>query len=355
MRTILAFFIGSGVVRICLGMSIKSGLIALCVLTLAACSDSRSGDEIVVYTSRADHLVKPVFDAYSAETGTRIRYITDNEAALITRLQAEGASSPADMLITVDAGNLWLAADRDLLQPVQDSDLENAVPAHLRDSEGRWFGLTVRARTLVYSTERLDPAELSTYEALADEAWADRLCLRTSKKVYNQSLVATMIERLGEAQAEEVVRGWIGNLATDVFANDNAVMEAIVAGQCDVGIVNTYYFGRLLRDRPDLPIRLFWANQGDGESGVHVNISGAGLTRYAPNREAALDLLRWMAQPQAQSLLADLNLEYPVNPDVAPDEAVAAWGSFRADDLNVEIAGRRQVEAVKLMDRAGYR
>lgn len=335
--------------------SIKTGLIALCALTLAACSDSRSGDEIVVYTSRADHLVKPVFDAYSAETGTRIRYITDNEAALITRLQAEGANSPADMLITVDAGNLWLAADRDLLQPVQDSDLENAVPAHLRDSEGRWFGLTVRARTLVYSTERLDPAELSTYEALADEAWADRLCLRTSKKVYNQSLVATMIERLGEAQAEEVVRGWIGNLATDVFANDNAVMEAIVAGQCDVGIVNTYYFGRLLRDRPDLPIRLFWANQGDGESGVHVNISGAGLTRHAPNREAALDLLRWMAQPQAQSLLADLNLEYPVNPDVAPDEAVAAWGSFRADDLNVEIAGRRQVEAVKLMDRAGYR
>lgn len=355
MRTIHAFFIGSGVVRICLGMSIKSGLIALCVLTLAACSDSRSGDEIVVYTSRADHLVKPVFDAYSAETGTRIRYITDNEAALITRLQAEGASSPADMLITVDAGNLWLAADRDLLQPVQDSDLENAVPAHLRDSEGRWFGLTVRARTLVYSTERLDPAELSTYEALTDEAWADRLCLRTSKKVYNQSLVATMIERLGEEQAEQVVRGWISNLATDVFANDNAVMEAIVAGQCDVGIVNTYYFGRLLRDRPDLPIRLFWANQGDGESGVHVNISGAGLTRHAPNRDAALDLLRWMAQPQAQSLLADLNLEYPVNPDVAPDEAVAAWGSFRADDLNVEIAGRRQVEAVKLMDRAGYR
>ncbi len=342
-------------VRVSLGMGVKRGLMALCVLILAACSDSRSGDEIVVYTSRADHLVKPVFDAYTAETGTRIRYITDNEAALITRLQAEGASSPADMLITVDAGNLWLAADRDLLQPVQDGDLDNAVPAHLRDAEGRWFGLTVRARTLVYSTERLDPAELSTYEALADEQWADRLCLRTSKKVYNQSLVATMIERLGVEQAEQVVRGWIGNLATDVFANDNAVMEAIAAGQCDVGIVNTYYFGRLLRDRPDMPIRLFWANQGEGESGVHVNVSGAGLTRHAPNREAALDLLRWMTQPEAQSLLADLNLEYPVNPDVAPDETVAAWGSFRADDLNVEIAGRRQVEAVKLMDRAGYR
>ena len=331
-------------------------LAAFSALFLIACSDSGDQpDEIVVYTSRADHLVRPVFEAYTAETGTRIRYITDNEAALISRLEAEGANSPADMLITVDAGNLWLAADRNLLQSVSDERLDNAVPSNLRDSDGQWYGLTVRARTLVYSTERVDPSALSTYEALADEEWADRLCLRTSKKVYNQSLVATMIERLGEEQAEEVVRGWIGNLATDVFANDNAVMEAIAAGQCDVGIVNTYYFGRLLRDRPDLPIRLFWANQGEGESGVHVNISGAGLTRHAPNAEAALDLLAWMAEPQAQSMLADVNLEYPVNPDVAPDEIVADWGEFRADDLNVEIAGRRQVEAVKLMDRAGYR
>ena len=328
---------------------------AVLALLLSACGDQRRADEIIVYTSRADHLVKPVFDAYTAETGTRIRFITDNEAALITRLEAEGAGSPADMLITVDAGNLWLASDRGLLQSVSDERLESTVPANLRDPDRQWFGLTVRARTLVYSTERVQPEKLSTYEALAGDAWQDRLCLRTSKKVYNQSLVATMIERLGEAEAEQVVRGWIGNLATDVFANDNAVMEAIVAGQCDVGIVNTYYFGRMLRERPELPIRLFWANQGDDESGVHVNISGAGLTRHAPNAEAAQDLLAWMARPTAQRILADGNLEYPVNPEVMPDEQVAAWGSFRPDDLNVEIAGRRQVEAVKLMDRAGYR
>src|SRR5690606_14692969 len=196
-----------------------------------------------------------------------------------------GASSPADLLITVDAGNLWLATEKALLQPVTSEALEQRVPESLQDPDNHWFGLTIRARTLVYSTERVDPATLSSYEALADPAWRGRLCLRTSKKVYNQSLVATMIERLGEARTEEIVRGWVDNLATDVFANDNAVMEAIVAGQCDVGIVNTYYFGRMQRDNPDMPLKLFWANQGEGESGMHVNISGAGVTAHAPHPE----------------------------------------------------------------------
>lgn len=336
---------------------LKNGLLACALAALAACGspDSEDAREVVVYTSRGDHLVKPVFDAYTAETGVRVRYITDNDAALLTRLEAEGSNSPADLLITVDAGNLWQAAERGLLQPVKNDTLERDVPAHLRDPQGRWFGLSVRARTIVYSTERVAPEELSTYEALADEQWKGRVCLRTSKKVYNQSLVATLIERLGEPEAERVVRGWIDNLATDVFANDNALMDAIVAGQCDVGIVNTYYFGRMLRDKPDLPIKLFWANQGAGESGVHVNISGAGVTAHAPRRDEAEALLVWMTQEHAQKLLADGNMEFPVNPQVAPAEAVAAWGSFRADDLNVEVAGRRQVEAVKLMDRAGYR
>jgi len=179
------------------------------------------------------------------------------------------------------------------------------------------------------------------------------LCLRTSKKVHNQSLVAIMIERLGEEEAERVVRGWVDNLATDVFANDNAVMEAIIAGQCDVGIVNTYYFGRLQRDNPQLPLKLFWANQDS--SGTHVNISGGGVTRNAPNREAAVALLEWMSKPEAQKLLADGNLEYPASSGVEAAEQVKAWGDFKADDLNVSVAGSRQVEAVKLMDRAGYR
>ena len=335
---------------------LKGGMLALAALAISACSEPEDTREVVVYTSRGDHLVKPVFDAFTAETGIKVSYITDNDAALLTRLEAEGSNSPADMLITVDAGNLWQAAERGLLQPVHDDTLKAAVPANLRDPQDRWYGLSVRARTIVYSTERVNPEEeLSTYEALAEEPWRGRLCLRTSKKVYNQSLVATMIERLGEARTEEIVRGWVDNLATDVFANDNAVMEAIIAGQCDVGIVNTYYFGRMQRDNPDMPLKLFWANQGEGESGMHVNISGAGVPAHAPHPEEAKALLVWMSQEASQRVLADGNMEFPVNPGVSPAPAVAAWGEFRADDLNVEVAGRRQVQAVKLMDRAGYR
>ena len=326
---------------------------AVMLTGLWACSEPAAEEELVVYTSRNDHLIKPVFDAYTEATGVKIRYITDNAAALTARLQAEGERSPADMLITVDAGNLWNAADKGLLQPLDSQVLAANVPAELTDPENRWFGLTVRARTLVYSPERVDPSALSSYEALADPEWKGRLCLRTSKKVYNQSLVATMIQRLGEEKTEEIVRGWVANLATDVFSNDTALMEAIVAGQCDVGIVNTYYFGRMKQDNPQLPLSLFWANQDS--SGVHVNISGAGITRHAPRPEKARDLLEWMSQPEAQKLLADRNMEYPVNAAVEPAEEVASWGEFPSDDLNVSVAGALQVDAVKLMDRAGYR
>jgi len=206
---------------------------------------------------------------------------------------------------------------------------------------------------VVSSKDWLQRSDLSIYEDLSDPKWKGRLCLRTSKKVYNQSLVATMIERLGEEKAEEIVRGWVANLATDVFSNDTALMEAIVAGQCDVGIVNTYYYGRMKRDNPQLPLGLFWANQES--SGVHVNISGAGVTANAPHPEKAKALLEWMTQPAAQQLLADRNLEYPVNASVKPPEEVRSWGEFKSDDLNVSVAGALQVEAVKLMDRAGYR
>ena len=334
----------------------KVGVMAVALLALAGlwgCSEPTADNELVVYTSRNDHLIKPVFDAYTEETGITIRYITDNASALAARIKAEGERTSADLLITVDAGNLWNAAEMELLQPVDSVVLKSNVPASFTDPDNQWFGLTKRARTMVYSTDRVNPEALSSYEALADPAWKGRLCLRTSKKVYNQSLVATLIERLGTEQAEAVVRGWVANLATDVFSNDTALMEAIVAGQCDVGIVNTYYYGRMKRDNPQLPLSLFWANQN--ESGVHINISGGAVTRYAPHPEQAKALLEWMTQPLAQNLLADLNLEYPVNPTVSPADEVASWGDFREDDLNVSVAGALQVEAVKLMDRAGYR
>ncbi|MES9911947.1 MAG: extracellular solute-binding protein, partial [Candidatus Sedimenticola sp. 4PFRAG1] len=253
----------------------------------------------------------------------------------------------------VDAGNLWQAASRGVLSSVSTETLESNIPVHLHDPANNWFGLSVRARTIVYSTERVKDGELTSYEELASPRWKGRLCLRTSKKVYNQSLVAMMMARLGEERAEQVVRGWVGNLATQPFSNDTRTMQAIAAGQCDVGIVNTYYFGRLQKKEPGIKLALFWPNQDS--SGVHLNISGAGITRHAKNRAEAIKLLEWLTTPKAQGLFAGLNMEYPANPSVENDPVVAAWGEFKGDTINVAKAGELQAKAVMLMDRAGYR
>ncbi|MES9876069.1 MAG: Fe(3+) ABC transporter substrate-binding protein [Candidatus Sedimenticola sp. PURPLELP] len=320
---------------------------------LAALPAAHAGDEITVYSARKEHLIKPLFDAYTEQTGINIRYITDKAGPLLARLQAEGQNTPADMLMTVDAGNLWQAASRGVLSSVSTETLESNIPVHLHDPANNWFGLSVRARTIVYSTERVKDGELTSYEELASPRWKGRLCLRTSKKVYNQSLVAMMMARLGEERAEQVVRGWVGNLAAQPFSNDTRTMQAIAAGQCDVGIVNTYYFGRLQKKEPGIKLALFWPNQDS--SGVHLNISGAGITRHAKNRAEAIKLLEWLTTPKAQGLFAGLNMEYPANPSVENDPVVAAWGEFKGDTINVAKAGELQAKAVMLMDRAGYR
>jgi iron(III) transport system substrate-binding protein len=308
---------------------------------------------VIVYSSRQEHLIKPLFDRFTAETGIKVQYQTGEEGPLIARLQAEGEQTFADILYTVDAGNLWSAAEKGLLAPVDSDILEQNIPDHLQDPLNRWFGLSVRARTIVYSTERVNPAELSSYTALADPQWQGRLCLRTSRKVYNMSLVATMIERLGETETQEIVEGWVSNLATRVFSGDAQLIEAIAAGQCDVGLVNTYYLGQLQAQNPDIPVALYWANQNS--SGVHVNISGAGVTTYAKNRAGAVQLIEWLSTAEPQYLFSDLNLEFPANPDVSPVDLVASWGDYIQDTLNVEAAGRLQADAVMLMDRADYR
>lgn len=318
-----------------------------------AAAQAVQADELVVYSARNEQLIKPLFDAYTRATGTHIKFITDKEGPLLARLKAEGANTPADLLLTVDAGNLWMAASDGVLARVDSKLLSANIPAHLRDPDNRWFGLSVRARTLVYSTARVKPGDLSSYEALAEPEWKGRLCLRTSKKVYNQSLVAMMIARHGEAKTEQIVRGWVANLATEPISDDTKVMEAIAAGQCDVGIVNTYYYGRLMLKSPNTPIALYWPNQKT--TGVHVNVSGAGVTSHAKHREAAIRLLEWLSSEQAQNLFADENLEYPVNPRTKPHATVAAWGAFKQDTINVSEAGRLQAAAVKLMDRAGYK
>lgn len=332
-------------------MQARTGLIATLALTALA-SSVQAADEVVVYSARIDELIKPVFDAYTAKTGVAVKFITDKEAPLLARLKAEGANTPADLLITVDAGNLWQAEQEGVLKPLKSSVIEANIPSQYRSSTGAWTGLSLRARTIFYSTERVKPETLSTYEALADSNWEGRLCLRSSKKVYNQSLTATLIEAHGEAKAEEIVKGWVNNLATDVFADDTALLQAIDAGQCDVGISNTYYYGRLAKQNPALKVKPFWPNQAD--RGVHVNLSGAGVTAHAPNAAEAQKLLEWMSSAEAQSLFADLNQEYPANPAIKPSAEVAAWGSFKADSVPMEVAGKRQAEATKLMDRAGW-
>jgi iron(III) transport system substrate-binding protein len=323
----------------------------LLVAGVAGCS--KPPTELVVYSARNEQLIKPIFDRYTAATGQKIRFVTDDAGPLIERLNAEGPNSQADILMTVDAGELWHAADLDLLQPVQSDVLIANIPESLRDPKNRWFGFSIRARTIVYSTERVKPEELSDYAALGSERWKGKLCLRTSKKVYNQSLVAMMIAEHGEAKAEEIVRGWVANLAAEPFSNDTLLMQAIAAGQCDVGLVNTYYFGRLLREKPDLPIKLFWADQAG--QGVHVNISGAGVASHAPRAAEAKKFLEWLSQPEAQAMFAGANLEYPANPAVQADPLVLAWGEFKQSPMNVAQAGELQATAVKLMDRVGYR
>lgn len=324
---------------------------AIAILALA--SFPALAEVVTVYSARNEQLIKPLFDAYSKETGVEVRFVTGTEGALLERLKAEGGNTPADMLLTVDAGNLWLAAHQGVLKSVKSTTLDANVPAHLRDPKGEWFGLSVRARTIFYSKSKVKPADLSSYEDLADPKWKGKLCLRTSKKVYNQSLVAMLIAQHGEAKTEQIVRGWVANLATDVFADDTAMLKAIAAGQCEVGIANTYYYGRVVEKEPAFPVGIFWANQKT--DGVHVNISGAGVTRHAKNEKGAVRLIEWLSSDKAQNLYADRNMEYPVNPKVKADVLVAGWGTFKPNQINVVKAGELQVQATKLMDRAGYK
>ncbi|MFQ5960367.1 MAG: extracellular solute-binding protein [Candidatus Methylomirabilales bacterium] len=309
-------------------------------------------DAVVVYSARIEKLIKPMFDAFTARTGIEVQYFTAKEAELFERLKAEGSHTPADIFITVDAGNLWLAEQAGLLQGFDSPVIAKNIPAHLRAKDNAWVGLSMRARTIMYSTERVRPSTLSTYEELGNGRWKGRLCLRTSRKVYTQSLVATMIKTLGEQRTEEVVRGWIANTRR-IFNSDTQMLKAVAAGQCDVTIANTYYLARLKVTDPRFTVGVFWRNQHG--RGVHVNVSGAGVTKYAKHRSKAIQLIEFLSSPEAQNLYADANYEYPANPAVKPNTLIADWGEFKADTVDVAAAGALQAAAVKLFDRVGYK
>ena len=323
----------------------------------ATAPTTAAGGEVVVYTARKYQLVEDLFAEYSKTTGTQVRAVTDDAGPLIQRLRTEGADTPADLLITVDAGDLWYAADQGLLAPLENTTLAANVPANLRDPDDRWFGLAVRARTIAYSTTAWTPerfaAAVTGYADLAAPVWKGKLCLRSSKHVYNRSLVAALITRYGEAKTEEIVRGWVANLATEPFSSDTLLLQAIVAGQCSVGIVNHYYLGRMIAERGAVPIAIRWPDQ-DG-AGVHINISGAGLTTHAKNRAAAVKLLEWLSTAEVQARFAAANQEYPANPQAQATDIVRGFGAPVQDPIAVAEVGKLQPTAAKLMDRVGWR
>ncbi len=327
-----------------LGLGALTGVLAL---TATGCA---GGDDNVVRVYSARHYdLEEAFEKFNEETGVKVEFLFGSDAELREKIEAEGEDTQADVYMTVDAGNLANAAEQGIFAPLTSQVLTDAVPEGLRDPQDRWFGLAQRARTIVYSPERVDVGELSTYEDLADPKWNGRLCLRNSTATYTQSLVASMIAADGEPKTEEVVKGWADN--AEIFNNDVDIISNIASGRCDVGIVNHYYFANELNDNPDLPVELFWANQDT--TGVHVNISGAGVTANADDPELAQQLLEWLATDGQDEFVGD-NFEYPVNKDVAPDPLIADFGPFRAQDVDAVAYGELNTEAVELMARAGY-
>jgi iron(III) transport system substrate-binding protein len=310
--------------------------------------------ELVVYTSRKEHLVKDIFEQYTKETGVVIKYKTGKAAALIQTLKAEGKNTPADIFMTVDAGNLSFAASENLLTPITSKVLNKNVPRHLKDLKGRWYGLSKRARTIVYNTKKVKKAELKSYEDLASKKWKNRICLRTSKKVYNQSLVAMLIFEQGFDRARDIVGKWVNN-TVEIFSNDTGVLKAVASGQCDVGIVNTYYYGRLIKKDGTLPIKLFWPNQNKSY-GVHINVSGAGIVKNSHNKKEAQKFLEWLSGRSAQKSFAQVNLEYPVNAWVKNSPETISWGKFKENtSFNLTKAGHLQKDAIRLMQEVKYK
>ena len=319
-------------------------------------TSAKPNDAIVVYSSRNEHLIQPVFALFTEQTGIDVKYTTDKAGVLIERIKAEGKNTPADVLITVDAGTLGYAAQQGIFQTLDSAVVAERVPAYLRDDNDYWTGLSLRARTIVYSTQRVKPEQLSSYQDLGSSQWQGRVCLRTSKKVYNQSLVAMLIAEQGEAKAESIVSSWVDNLAIPPTSNDTKLMDAILAGQCDVGIINTYYFGRLQEKQESLPLALFWPNQTEEEnSGVHVNVAGVGILKHSKNAAQAKRLVEWLVSDSAQALFAGVNKEYPINDSVKVNPQVASWGRFKQNPLPLSQAYLLQPAAVKLMDRVGYK
>ncbi len=339
------------------GIATTAAILASTLMPIDAAAET---DTVNIYTTRQEVLIQPVLDAYRAATGAEVNVIFIKEG-LVERLKSEGANSPADVVLTADVGYILEADDAGLLQPIDSEILEAAIPASYRQSDGRWFGFSLRARPIMYSKDRVDPAELSTYEELADPKWQGRICVRSSSNVYNQSLVSSMIVADGVEATEAWAKGFVANFARDPDGGDRDQIMAVAAGECDIAIANTYYLGGMLTstDNPEQKeaaeqVAVFWPNQG--ERGVHVNVTGGGVAAYAPHKAAAVRFLEFLTTEDAQRLFADVVNEYPIVVGLEPNETVASFGVFEADTVALEeLGGDVRREAVEIMDRAGWK
>ena len=321
--------------------------------------DTLTSSELNIYSARKEALIKPLLDRFSEATGTQINLVTGKGDALLTRLQSEGLNSPADLLLTVDAGRLYRAQQAGILQPMMSKRLNAAIPQHLQSIDDQWFGLSVRARVIVYAKDRVGVEQLSTYEALAEPRWRGKICVRSSSNIYNQSLVASMLATVGMQYTEAWLEGLVANFARTPAGGDRDQIKAVAAGLCDVAIVNSYYLGGMLRSSDPAQLEaassvgLFWPNQ-DGR-GTHINISGAGVTRSSQNPELAAQLIAFLASDESQRWYAGMNNEFPVRANIEVSETLRTWGGFEADQLNVTELGLNNANAIMAMDRAGWK
>jgi iron(III) transport system substrate-binding protein len=312
-----------------------------------------------LYTDRHYDTDDVLYKKFTDQTGITVNVVKGKSDELIERLQREGADSQADLLITADAGKLHKAKIMSLLQPVTSSALESSIPAKLRDPENNWFGLTIRARVLVYAKDRVKPADLSTYENLTVPKWKGKILVRSSSNIYNQSLMASFIELYGKDYGKKWAKGVLANMARQPEGGDTDQITAVAAGQGDIAISNTYYLGRLLNStNPEEKkigesVGIFFPDQK--EKGTHINVSGIGLTKAAKNTDNAVKFMEFLASKEAQKAFAENNFEYPANPKVEASALLKSWGEFKAQDISLSVLGEKNADAAKIFDEVGWK
>lgn len=335
-------------------------LFLLVAMTVVVAGCTKEEQVVNLYTSRHYDADQALLDKFTEETGIKVNVVKDDGSTLITRLETEGADTEADLFITSDAGNLEIAKSKGLLQTVESEVLNTNIPANLRDDESFWFGLTMRARVIVYSLDRVDPSELSTYEDLTNENWQGRILVRSASNMYNQSLLASMVATKGYEEAKDWAQGVRDNMARTPEGNDRAQAISVAAGIGDVAIMNTYYIGKMIhsdeaeQNEAVEKVGVFFPNQGEGEGGTHVNVSGIALTKHAKNVENAIKLMEFLSGEEAQGVYASTNYEYPVNPEVEPSELLKSWGEFKTQDINLSLLGEHNKDAVAIFEEVNW-